>query len=229
MQLVGRPKLARPLPKALPRTSVEVLLDTVARDLDSKHQTDWAERDLALVLTAVLAGLRADELRQANVGDIRTTDDGAAVIHVKGKGGRTTAPLPSTTPRCFRYENRCCHWFSTQVRQRPCGATTPGDSAWPSASPSSTRTTTNTTRFGGRNRARCSATCRRQSETATTPSPQDAGTRPRQRRQTAVHPSRGESPCPSGRRRHPTRCGTLRPTTDSKTDKLSALVSERPT
>jgi integrase/recombinase XerC len=88
MQLVGRPKLARPLPKALPRTSVEVLLDTVARDLDSKHQTDWAERDLALVLTALLAGLRADELRQANVGDIRTTDDGAAVIHVKGKGGK---------------------------------------------------------------------------------------------------------------------------------------------
>jgi integrase/recombinase XerC len=88
VRLVGRPKLARPLPKALPRTSVEVLLDTVARDLDSTHQTDWAERDLTLVLTALLAGLRADELRQADVSDIRTTDDGAAVIHVKGKGGK---------------------------------------------------------------------------------------------------------------------------------------------
>lgn len=33
-------------------------------------------------------GLRADELRQADIGDIRTTDDGAAVIHVKGKGGK---------------------------------------------------------------------------------------------------------------------------------------------
>jgi integrase len=41
-----------------------------------------------LVLTALLASLRADELRQADVGDIRTTDDGAAVIHVKGKGGK---------------------------------------------------------------------------------------------------------------------------------------------
>jgi integrase/recombinase XerC len=88
MQLVGRPKLARPLPKALPRTSVEVLLDTVARDLESTHQTDWAERDLALVLTALLAGLRANELRQADVSDIGTIDDGAAVIHVKGKGGK---------------------------------------------------------------------------------------------------------------------------------------------
>ena len=88
MQLVGRPKLAKPLPRALPRKAVEALLDTVAEDQDSKHRTDWAERDLALILTALLAGLRADELCQANVGDIRTTDDGAAVIHVKGKGGK---------------------------------------------------------------------------------------------------------------------------------------------
>ena len=32
MQLVGRPKLARPLPKALPRTAVEALLETVTQD-----------------------------------------------------------------------------------------------------------------------------------------------------------------------------------------------------
>jgi site-specific recombinase XerC len=72
MQLVGRPKLAKALPKALPRTSVEALLDTVAQDRDSTRPTDWAERDLALILTALLAGLRSDELRQANIGDIRT-------------------------------------------------------------------------------------------------------------------------------------------------------------
>ena len=64
------------------------MLETVAQDQDSKRQTDWAERDLAIILTALLAGLRADELRQADVGDIRTTDDRAAVIHVKGKGGK---------------------------------------------------------------------------------------------------------------------------------------------
>ncbi len=88
MQLVGRPKLAKNLPKALPRAAVEALLETVARDRDSKHQTDWAERDLAIILTALLAGLRAEELRGANIGDIRTTDDGAAVINIKGKGGK---------------------------------------------------------------------------------------------------------------------------------------------
>ena len=88
MQLVGRPKLAKPLPKALPRTAVEALLETVAQDQDSQRQTDWAERDLAIILTALLAGLRAEELRQADVGDIRTTDDGAAVIRIKDKGGK---------------------------------------------------------------------------------------------------------------------------------------------
>jgi integrase/recombinase XerC len=88
MQLVGRPKLAKPLPKALPGTAVEALLDTVADDQDSKHRTDWAERDLALILTGLLAGLRAEELQRADVGDIRAIDDGAAVIHVKGKGGK---------------------------------------------------------------------------------------------------------------------------------------------
>src|SRR5258708_6860461 len=88
MQLVGRPKLAKPLPKSLPRNAVEALLGTVVEDQHSQRQTDWAERDLALILTALLAGLRADELRQADVGDIRTTNDGAAVIWVKGKGGK---------------------------------------------------------------------------------------------------------------------------------------------
>lgn len=41
-----------------------------------------------LILTGLLAGLRAEELLRADVGDIRTTDDGAGVIHVKGKGGK---------------------------------------------------------------------------------------------------------------------------------------------
>jgi integrase/recombinase XerC len=40
MQLVGRPKLAKPLPKALPRPAVEALLETVVQDQGSKRQTD---------------------------------------------------------------------------------------------------------------------------------------------------------------------------------------------
>jgi site-specific recombinase XerD len=72
MQLVGRPKLKKPLPKALPRTAVEALLSAVTQESDARR-TDWKERDLALVLTALLAGLRAEELR---------------LVYVKGKGGK---------------------------------------------------------------------------------------------------------------------------------------------
>jgi integrase/recombinase XerC len=45
------------------------------------------ERDRALILTSLLAGLRADELLRANVCDVRRGDEGA-VIHVRGKGGK---------------------------------------------------------------------------------------------------------------------------------------------
>jgi hypothetical protein len=51
MQLVGRPKLAKPLPKALPRIAVEALLETVAHDHGSQRQIDWAECDLAIILS----------------------------------------------------------------------------------------------------------------------------------------------------------------------------------
>ncbi|BBY60961.1 integrase [Mycolicibacterium sarraceniae] len=87
MQLVGRPKLKKPLPKALPRTAVEALLAAAGQD-PVPRETDWAERDLALILTALLAGLRAEELRLVDVGDVRTLDDGSAVVNVKGKGGK---------------------------------------------------------------------------------------------------------------------------------------------
>lgn len=42
MQLIGRPKLPRSLPKAVPRTAIEALLQTIAQDHASKRQSDWA-------------------------------------------------------------------------------------------------------------------------------------------------------------------------------------------
>lgn len=88
MALVGRPKLPKTLPKSIPSPAVAALLDAIAKPTDKPRVTDWPERDLAIVLTALLAGLRAEELRGTNIGDIRTTDDGAGVIHVRGKGGK---------------------------------------------------------------------------------------------------------------------------------------------
>ena len=87
MPLVGRPKLAKTLPKALPADAVTALLAALTRIRSRGGARDWIERDRALILTALLAGLRADELLRANVGDLRRTDDGA-VIHVRGKGGK---------------------------------------------------------------------------------------------------------------------------------------------
>jgi site-specific recombinase XerC len=49
--------------------------------------SEWAERDRAIIFTALLAGLRSEELIGANVGDVRVTDEGA-VIQVRGKGNK---------------------------------------------------------------------------------------------------------------------------------------------
>jgi site-specific recombinase XerC len=91
MPFVGRPKAAKTLPRSLPQPAVAALLDVVDRDHESTRRTDWPERDLALILTGLLAGVRADELRRADVGDIRTGTDGGAVLHVRGKGGKDRA------------------------------------------------------------------------------------------------------------------------------------------
>ena len=72
MPFVGRPKAAKTLPRSLPQPAVTALLEVVEADHQSTRRTDWPQRDLALILTGLLAGLRADELRRADVGDIRT-------------------------------------------------------------------------------------------------------------------------------------------------------------
>lgn len=136
MQLVGRPKLARSLPKALPRTAVEAVLATVERDRTSERQTDWAERDLALILTALLAGLRADELRQANVGDIRATEDGSAVVQIKGKGGKDrSVPIEAQLLAVIEtyLDSRAIRFPSTATRKANAPAS--GLMGWPGTSP----------------------------------------------------------------------------------------------
>jgi len=126
MPLVGRPKIAKTLPKALPTDSVATLLTALAED-PQRRRSDWMERDRALVLTALLAGLRADELLRANVGDLRRTDDGA-VIHVRGKGGKDRrvpieAPLVDVLEH---YLNRRATRFPATAKKRssPAGGPT---------------------------------------------------------------------------------------------------------
>lgn len=84
MPLIGRPKVPKTLPKSYPAHAVTDLVAAIDSDHGSTRTSDWAERDRAIVFTSLLAGLRADELLNANVGDIRRTDDGG-VLHVRGK------------------------------------------------------------------------------------------------------------------------------------------------
>jgi integrase/recombinase XerC len=135
MQLVGRPKLRKPLPKALPRTAVEALLSAVTQESDGRR-TDWNERDLALILTALLAGLRAEELRLVDVGDIRTLDDGSAVINVKGKGGKErNVPIEAALLNVIGtyMESRAGRF--PQGKKRSSSPTSTPLSGWPYAAP----------------------------------------------------------------------------------------------
>jgi site-specific recombinase XerD len=87
MPLIGRPKVPKSLPKGLGADLISEILAAIEADRASRRGSDWTERDRAIVLTAVLAGLRADELIRADVGDVRLTDEGG-VIHVRGKGNK---------------------------------------------------------------------------------------------------------------------------------------------
>lgn len=87
MPLIGRPKVPKQLPRGLGVETVSKVLTAIDADRPSQRGSDWAERDRAIVLTAVLAGLRADELVGANVGDLRVTEEGG-VIQVRGKGNK---------------------------------------------------------------------------------------------------------------------------------------------
>ena len=68
----------------LRRESATNLLEMGATWADSPKDTVPGS---AIVFTSLLAGLRAEELLNANVGDIRRTDDGG-VLHVRGKGNK---------------------------------------------------------------------------------------------------------------------------------------------
>ena len=134
MPLVGRPKLAKTLPKALPGDSVAALLAALSSDPEPRRRSEWIERDRALILTGLLTGLRADELLRANVGDLRRSDDGA-VIHVRGKGGKDRRiPIESALVAVLEHylDSRRVRFPATAKQRSSPGR---GLAAWPSAAP----------------------------------------------------------------------------------------------
>jgi integrase len=133
MSLVGRPKAPKSLPKGLGGETVSDLLRAIDHDSGPRRRSDWAERDRAIVLMAVLAGLRADELVRADVGDIRPTDDGG-VIHVHGKGNKDRRiPVEQALIRELdTYLDSRAARFPGSTKRRP---TKGGLGAWPATAP----------------------------------------------------------------------------------------------
>ncbi|WP_371685620.1 tyrosine-type recombinase/integrase [Mycobacterium sp. MFM001] len=130
MPLIGRPKVPKSLPKGLGAETVSELLAAIDADRGSQRRSDWPERDAALVLTAVLTGLRADELLRANIGDIRTTTDDGGVIHVRGKGNKDRRiPVEAGLIKVIeRYLDSRATRFPADTKRR--GPST-GIGAWP--------------------------------------------------------------------------------------------------
>ena len=133
MSLVGRPKAPKSLPRGLGGETVSGLLRAIDHDDGPRRRSEWAERDRAIVLTAVLAGLRADELVRADVGDIRPTDEGG-VIHVRGKGNKDRRiPVEQALIRELDvYLDSRAARFPGSTKRRP---TKVGLAAWPAAAP----------------------------------------------------------------------------------------------
>jgi len=131
MSMVGRPKMPKSLPKALGAETVAGLLAAIDNAGGTRRRSDWPERDRALVLTGVLAGLRADELIGANIGDIRITDDGG-VIHVRGKGNkdRRIPVEQSLLDVLQRYLDSRATRFAATAKGRTVDA---GFAAWPAS------------------------------------------------------------------------------------------------
>jgi site-specific recombinase XerD len=132
MPQIGRPKTAKTLPKALPTAAITDLITALADD-EPQRRSDWPERDRAIILTALLAGLRTDELINTNIAHIRRIADGA-VIHVRGKGNKDRRiPIELALVDILEtYLNTRRARFPTSTRRR---SPVEGLAGWPQDSP----------------------------------------------------------------------------------------------
>ena len=132
MPLIGRPKVAKTLPKGLGADTVSELLTVIDDDRGSGRRSDWSERDRAIVLTAVLAGLRADELVHADVGDIRPDRWGRCHSRARqGQQGRIPVEQALIHELEAYLDSRAAR-FPGRTKRRPA---TGGLAAWPTTAP----------------------------------------------------------------------------------------------
>jgi len=87
MASIAQPKKPQHTPKAFTPTAIGRLVDTITVEAQrpAESSRDWPQRDLALIATLLLTGIRSDELIRLDVGSIlggRRTP----VLRVLGKG-----------------------------------------------------------------------------------------------------------------------------------------------
>lgn len=98
MSTVLRPKVPKTIPKSFDDDAVERLFPTLIEP-DEDNVRAWQERDLAIVLTALLTGCRLSELVVMNIGDLRDVDGTgkfrAITVHGKGNKQRILTAEPA--------------------------------------------------------------------------------------------------------------------------------------
>lgn len=134
MSRVRRPKPDATTPKSLARETVDAVLTAITADSQSDNPRVWVERDQAMVLTCLLAGLRTEELVQTNIEDVRRTSRGA-FIHVRGKNRKErNVPIESPLIEVIeRYLDSRSRRFPQRTRRTP--SPTGGLGGWPPTAP----------------------------------------------------------------------------------------------
>lgn len=129
MSAVLRPKAPKRIPKALPSDAVARLVATLQED-DTDGVRPWGERDFAIILMALLTGMRSSELIAVDIGDVRGAVDAAAgaskVILVRGKGSkeRVATAEPALVAALTGYlESRIERFPGSTKRRVPSDAT----------------------------------------------------------------------------------------------------------
>ena len=129
MDAVLRPKVAKTVPKAFDQDAVEKLITALTTDEDDNAHA-WRERDLAIVLTALLTGCRLSELVTLNIGDFRDLDDTgrlkAITVHGKGNKQRVLTAEPALVDVITSYLDSRLRRFPGSGKAR----TSPTASPW---------------------------------------------------------------------------------------------------
>lgn len=87
MASITQPKRPQHTPKAFTPTAIGQLVDSLTEDAQRPAESarDWPQRDLALIATLLLTGIRSDELIRLDLGSILGGIE-APVLRVLGKG-----------------------------------------------------------------------------------------------------------------------------------------------